>query len=325
MAALRVEVLGGLDVQTESGPIGFATRKALALFTYLALDAGRTHGRTQLHGLLWGDCEDRQARGSLRYALTDIRKALGQYRTALCTDRDRVSLKPEDVAVDASEFERLARSQVPAELRRAVALYRGDLLTGVEIRAPAFNEWLEEERERLRGLVAQALGRLLEMEPDYDLAQRLLALDPFNEIAHRALMRHYAEQKQWTLAMRQFDACAALLKRELGVAPEAATCSLRETILNRRPASGGATSSPAGTASNFGPPGIAVSTFGCIDAVPETAAMASGRREAVATELARFRDVNVFRDRSADDAHFSLEATLQRLGSRLRLTATKQQ
>ncbi|MFC0808985.1 BTAD domain-containing putative transcriptional regulator [Ensifer sp. P24N7] len=291
------------------------------MFAYLAFNPGRSHGRTQLYGLFWGECGEQQARGSLRYALTDIRKGLGQYRTELSTERDRICLKPENVTVDASEFEHLARSHVPSELRRAAVLYRGDLLADVEIRAPAFNEWLEEERERLRALLAQALGRLLEMGPDYDLAQRLLALDPFSEVAHRALMRHYAAQKQWTLAIRQFDACATILKRELGVTPEPATCRLRETILNHRPVSDLAISSPAaGTASNCGPPAVEVSTFACIDALPEMAALASGLREAISTELARFRDVIVFRGGKADDAQFGLEGTLQRLGSRLRLT-----
>ena len=80
----------------------------------------------------------------------------------------------------------------------------------------------------------QAIDHLLETESDHDLAHRLLALDPLSEGAHRALMRHYAEQNQWTLAMRQFEACAAILKRELGANPEPATCKLRDRILERR-------------------------------------------------------------------------------------------
>ena|GEM_PF-6984700 len=324
MAALHIEVLGGFNVQSESGgPINFATRKARALFAYLACEPGRSHSRTQLYGLLWGECEEHQARGSLRYALTDIRKGLGEYRTALSTERDWVCVKPDHVAVDALEFERLARSHVPSELRRAAALYRGDLLADVEVRAPPFNEWLEGERERFRGVFTQALGRLLDLESDYNLAHRLLALDPFNEAAHRALMRHYAEQKQWTLAARQFDACAAILKRELGVDPEPATCRLRDSIRTRRPAAGVAVSPPsADTTSRPGPPGVTVSTFDCIDALSEMAAFASGLHEAVATELARFRDVTVFRGVNADDAQFGLGGTLQRLGARLRMTAT---
>jgi len=99
------------------------------------------------------------------------------------------------------KFERLARSDAPAALRQAAALYRGDL----------------------------------DVEPDPDSARRLLSLDPLSETGHRALMRYYADQGQRTLALRQFDNCAAVLQRELGAAPEPATIRLRDTILQRLP------------------------------------------------------------------------------------------
>ena len=219
------------------------------------------------------------------------------------------------------EFERLARSRVPSELRQAAALFKSDLLAALEIHAPAFNEWLELERERLRSLFVQAIDHLLETESDYDLAHRLLALDPLSEGAHRALMRHYAEQSQWTLAMRQFEACAAILKRELGANPELATCKLRDRILHRRLDSGRRAQSPEGGAPIGGRPGVMVSPFDGVEEPAGTAGLASVLSEAVATELARFRDVAVFRSSPGDDAQFALEGTLQRLGSRLRVTA----
>ncbi|ESZ11308.1 tetratricopeptide repeat protein [Mesorhizobium sp. M0923] len=322
MAAISIEVLGAFSVRTESGrAVIFGTRKAQALFAYLALPPGRRHGRAALYGLFWGECEEEQARGSLRYALTDIRKGLVEYRTILTAERDAVSLQADGVVVDALEFERLARSRVPAELRQAAALFKGDLLATLEIHAPAFNEWLELERERLRSLFVQAIDHLLETESDYDLAHRLLALDPLSEGAHRALMRHYAEQNQWTLAVRQFEACAAILKRELGANPEPATCKLRDRIVERRLDSGRRAQSPTGGAAIGGRPGVMVAPFDGVDAPAGTAGLASGLSEAVATELARFRDVAVFRSSPADDAQFELEGTLQQLGSRLRVTA----
>src|SRR3712207_5756605 len=78
MAALHIEVLGGFSARTECGrSIAFAIRKAQALLAFLALAPGYPHARASLHGLLWGEREEEQARGSLRYALTDIRKGLG--------------------------------------------------------------------------------------------------------------------------------------------------------------------------------------------------------------------------------------------------------
>ena len=163
MAALHIEVLGGFTARTEGGrTVPLATRKAQALLAYLALAPGRAHARASLYGLLWGDREEEQARGSLRYALTDIRKGLGEHHGVLRTERDVVYLQADAVRVDAAEFERLARSDVPAALEQAVSLYKGDLLAGMAIRAPAFEEWLAVERERLRGLAIQALCRRLD-------------------------------------------------------------------------------------------------------------------------------------------------------------------
>lgn len=322
MATIHIEVLGGLSVRTESGrPVIFGTRKAAALFAYLAFEPGRSHGQAELYGLFWGEYGEQQARGNLRYALTDIRKGLGESCTILSTERDAVCLKAEGVALDASDFERLAHSHMEAELRQAAGLYKGDLFAALDIRAPAFNEWLDGERERFRSLFVRALGRLLETESDYDLAHRLLALDPLNEGAHRALMRHYAEQNQWTLAMRQFDACAAILKRELGANPEPATSRLRDSILNRRPDSDRPTQSLIANGTPLGErPGVDVSPFGSNANLGGMAGQASGLGEAVATELARFRDVAVFRSGAAD-AQFHLEGNLQRSGSRLRIAA----
>lgn len=321
MAALQIEVLGGFSARAESGrAIAFATRKAQALLAYLALTPGRAHARASLYGLLWGDREEEQARGSLRYALTDIRKALGEHQDVLCTGRDIVYLQADAVTVDAAEFERLARSDMPAALRQAASLYRGDLLAGLEIRASAFEEWLTAERERLRSLAIQALGRLLEAEPDPDVAHRLLSLDPFNEAAHRALMRHYAEQGQRTLAIRQFEACAAVLKRELGAQPDPATRRLRDSILQSL-GSGSETAPPSRSKDlNAGRPSVRVAQIAAVGQLGEAANLSEGLCNGIATELARFREISVLRGQSGNAAQFTLEGTAQCLGSRVRVT-----
>ena len=110
-------------------------------------------------------------------------------------------------------------------------------------------------------------------------------------------MRHYAESGQWGLAIRQYETCAAALERELGVRPEAETCHLRDSILHRRLGSAETPRSPMRTnASMADRPGIRIMPFGSVGEVGDIASLASGLGEAIATELARFRDVSVFRD-----------------------------
>ena len=82
---------------------------------------------------------------------------------------------------------------------RRLALYQGDLLEGLSVEEPPFEEWLIAERVRLRELALEALARLLAQQRDagaleqaVQTALRLVALDPLQEPVHRTLMRLYA-------------------------------------------------------------------------------------------------------------------------------------
>src|SRR5688572_10076385 len=82
-----LQLLGGLELRdVDGGVVSLRTRKCGLLLAYLAVSPGRAHSRDQLAGLLWGDRQDEQARGSLRNALSDLRKALGE--DAIAVDRD---------------------------------------------------------------------------------------------------------------------------------------------------------------------------------------------------------------------------------------------
>jgi DNA-binding SARP family transcriptional activator len=77
-----------------------------------------------------------------------------------------------------------------------VALYRGPLLDGVRVTAPAFEDWLASERARLHELALDALRRLATTQVrsrKVDQAAQT-ALDPLQEDTHRLLMRLYVQQ-----------------------------------------------------------------------------------------------------------------------------------
>jgi len=119
-----------------------------------------------------------------------------------------------------------------AALAEAVELYAGDLLQG------SYDEWLAEERERLRQRCLQALERLVELlEARGDLAaatgraERLLREDPLREPTYQALMRLHDARGDRARALRVYHACAATLARELGVEPSAATRSAYAALL----------------------------------------------------------------------------------------------
>src|SRR5215831_9900632 len=162
MLRLRLKVLGGFEARIGTGlPIDIATRKTRALLAYLAVPAGRPHTRDKLTGLLWSDRGDEQARNSLRQTLTELGRILADIDPSpLVKGRDTLSLDPEAVEVDAMLFERLAAGSEASDLRRAAAIYTGDLLDGFGVRDPAFEDWLRDERQHYRELAIAALKKL---------------------------------------------------------------------------------------------------------------------------------------------------------------------
>ncbi|MGH2625100.1 MAG: AfsR/SARP family transcriptional regulator, partial [Anaerolineales bacterium] len=245
MGRLALSLLGGFEARIDLGPpLLVPTKKAQALLAYLALPPGRTHPRDKLAALLWGDTPSGPARNALRQTLFILRKALGGAEPAtLHVTGDAIALAPAVVQTDVEAFERAVAEGTPSSLGQTVDLYRGDLLAGLTVVEPAFEDWLMAERERLRELALEALARLLAHQravgataDAVQSALRLLALDPLQEAVHRTLMRLYAQLGRRDAALRQYQECVEVLQRELGVEPEPETKTLYQEILRQRPA-----------------------------------------------------------------------------------------
>jgi tetratricopeptide (TPR) repeat protein len=164
---------------------------------------------------------------------------------------DTVMLDARALECDVAAFERAIRRGTPEALEQAMALYRGPLLDGVHVAAPAWEEWLQSERARLGELALEALRRLVEhhlqrgrLEAATLAATRALALDPLQEDMHRALMRLHVRQGRRPAALRQYQTCVAVLQKELGVEPEAATKRLYLEVLQTAAAPARRTGSP---------------------------------------------------------------------------------
>lgn len=217
-----VRVLGGFELIGAGGDgLTLSGKKLRALVALLALPPSLGWPREQLTALLWGDRDEELARGSLRQALAELRRLIGD--DALVADRDTVAFDPASVTIDAAEFCTLCAA---SQWERAALLYRGDLLAGVSVPDGAFADWLLVERTRLHDLAVRALGRLLDRQSGdaaVTTAQRLLALDPDREDIHRALMRLHATAGDRSQALRQYQLCRDHLQRDLGVRPDAET------------------------------------------------------------------------------------------------------
>ena len=245
MPDLTLTLLGGFRAQHADRPLTLS-KKAQGLVAYLALAPGHSQTRAHLAGLLWGDRGEEQARNSLRQTLFEIRRALGPTgEQCLIVEHEQVTLDPGRLAVDVLEFERLAGTDTLGALEGAAARYGGELLAGLVVKDPAFELWLDGQRERLRELGLRAMNALLarqaaagQTERAIETALRVLALDPLQETAHRALMRLYATQGRGAAALRRYQACVETLWRELRVEPEMETKQLYREILAQRSTQG---------------------------------------------------------------------------------------
>jgi DNA-binding SARP family transcriptional activator len=242
---VKLRLLGPFEARLGAGlPLAFSTRRSQALLAYLALRPGRAHSRERIAALLWDQVPEARARQNLRQALSELRRVL-KGSSALTITRDAVALRQEHVDADVTAFARLLAEKGADALERALALYRGELLEGLELEEPAFEEWLRAERERLRALAAEGFAKLLDRRLQADahdealrVAKQLAELEPFHEPAHRALMRLYCRLGSRAAALRQYQVCVQVLRRELGAEPEEETRRLYEEIVAQQPARG---------------------------------------------------------------------------------------
>src|SRR3546814_12281295 len=92
------------------------------------------------------------------------------------------------VEIDVVDFARLQTAGDQDSLVRAVELYRGEFLAGIEVDSEVFNEWLQQTRAWYREQVEAILARLLALqeqagaqESAIRTARRILALHPLRE------------------------------------------------------------------------------------------------------------------------------------------------
>jgi DNA-binding SARP family transcriptional activator len=178
---------------------------------------------------------------------SNIKKALAGYLNGaapiLCEDGTYRLNSEAGVVVDCARFDALAEHAhrvvrsgevAAAEIacERALAAYAGNLHTRET------NEYLlqfERLRARYLGLLAlcaewrAARGEWPEV---MSLAYRILSEDECREDAHRYVMRGFAAQNQRCQALRQYQLCARLLRKEFDAAPELETQALYENLRN---------------------------------------------------------------------------------------------
>lgn len=246
---LTLKLLGPPQIYINDLPVKFATRKALALFTYLVVESG-PHPRSKLMDLFWPESATHLAQPALRNTLARIKEALRAVGDPLRLEGDRVSfwralpysLDLEQIAQtgEAARGASITPESYPL-LQRAADLARFPFMDGFSLPdAPGFDDWLRTQREIWEERQSLLCDRLslhqLEthrIQPAVETVLRWLHLQPTDESAHRRLIRLRFLDGNRSAALEAYDQCRAVLARELAVEPspetEAVVAHIRAT------------------------------------------------------------------------------------------------
>lgn len=232
----QIQLFGALRARHEERLITrFRSQQTGSLLAYLAYHRHQSHSRAALIEIFWPESEQETGRHNLSNALSSLRSQLEPpgipSGTVIIADRFSVELNSEAVSTDVAEFEQGLRRAAQARnapnyanlLAEAVERYVSPLLPH------NYQDWVAPEQERLQQRFIQAASQLiniLEKEGEFgralELAQHVLALDPFREEAHRDIMRLLMAAGRPEDAMRQFHEIERLFAQELGETPSVA-------------------------------------------------------------------------------------------------------
>jgi len=158
-----------------------------------------------------------------------VRQALG-FKEAIVFENEQYSLHPSiHVWYDVAEFENHLKrggeaglsNQARSELiRQAIGLYGAAFLQDI------YMEWTDQRREQLRNLYLEALIDMAAIESSgkhYRAAknnyERVLAVDPYRDEVHLALMKCLALSGASSSAIAHFKHYRAMLRKELNAEP----------------------------------------------------------------------------------------------------------
>ena len=230
MTRVDIRVLGGFEVSVDGRHVpaqAWQHRRASDLVKLLALASRHRLHREQVIDTLWPDLPSDAGAANLRKAAHYARLALGS-KDAVVLRQDQVALWPDaELAVDAKRFETEGESALRAGAVEACAAtaggYRGELLPDER-----YEDWARERRRDLRALYLQLLRRA-------GLWEQVVAEEPTDEPAHRALMRMYADAGNRSAALEQYHRLREALAG-LGLQPTEETQALYRESAHAPPA-----------------------------------------------------------------------------------------
>ncbi len=232
--AIHGRLLGRPELAWGERHLTLGSRKALALLCHV-LARGRAVVRAELAELLWREGSAQ----SLRQALSTLRRLPGASEWLDPGDPVRVR--------GTSDLALLETARARSDYACILELWQGPFLEGLDVRgAPAFSDWLAEQRTRLDSIYLAALlgeARRLASEGRFQeglaYAQRFFERDDLDEEAYRTVMHLCWRAGDSDTALGWFARCRRRLADQLGVEPAEETLRLAREIEAAQAASTG--------------------------------------------------------------------------------------
>lgn len=227
---IQLDVLGAIELRRDGEPVRavLVQPRRVALLVYLAV--ARPHGyhsRDRLAGLFWPEVDDERARNSLRQALHQLRKALGEDAVLARGERE-IGINPELFRIDAARFDHALEAGRDEE---ALDLYRGEFLPGFFLDdALEVERFIESERERYRREAVGAAWRVVaadeargDVRAAASHARRALVLEPFDEAGLRRTVGLVSAAGDRGGALRLYDEFVRRMAQDLELSPSQET------------------------------------------------------------------------------------------------------
>jgi DNA-binding SARP family transcriptional activator len=246
---INLKLLGLFEVTVNGTRIpdtAWKLRHPRQLLQILATRPGLKVNRDQLIEFLWPKLDQHAANNRLYHTIHTLRKIFQrcdapESAPIVLLQAGELSLNPVHcITVDSVEHLSIIskarsendKSRVQKLLEQAIKNYQGDLLAN-----NLYEDWLGQHREECKLSFIWALDELarithLHGNPHNSIAlyQKLVDVEPVNELAHRKLMELYVTTQHPERALQQYSICRRYLQRDLDVEPTPETTALAKRI-----------------------------------------------------------------------------------------------
>lgn len=234
---VAVTIFGRFELRRGSELLSLPPGRPTLAVKAVSAAGGRLHAE-ELQEMLWPDTDNDVGRNRLRNLLSRLKVAVGD---VLVRDREYITLAPE-AQCDWVTFDSLVREALAGKslgdsalaasaARRALALYRGDLLQDDRMQW-----WSTGPRERAKNRFLQLLDLLAtdaerrgETDESVRLLERAIEVEPYDEARYLRLARLFASQGRTGSATAILVRCRESLA-EVGVRPSASLESTQRDI-----------------------------------------------------------------------------------------------